>query len=82
MAPRRKLQRKLLLIKLIQNWRRRRKEMLQKILFLLTVRRMLLLEVFFIAAIPISSEKTPDRFLVFLFILFFIASQWDIFVKR
>ena len=56
--------------------------MLQKILFLFTVRRMLLLEVSFIAAIPISSEKTPDRFLVFLFILFFIASQWDIFVKR
>ena len=56
--------------------------MLQKIFFLLTVRRMLLLEVFFIAAIPISSEKTLDRFLVFLFILFFIASQWDIFVKR
>ena len=56
--------------------------MLQKILFLLTVRRMLLLEVSFIAAIPISSEKTSDRFLVFLFILFFIASQWDIFVKR
>ena len=56
--------------------------MLQKILFLLTVRRMLLLEVFFIAANPISSKKTPDRFLVFLFILFFIASQWDIFVKR
>ena len=48
--------------------------MLQKILFLLTVRRMLLLEVSFIAAIP-SSEKTPDRFLVFLFILFFIASS-------
>ena len=58
-----KLQSKFLLVKLSQDSRRRRIEMQQKILFLLTFRRLLLVE--FLFATLISSEKLADRFLVF-----------------
>ena len=72
MAPRRKLQRKLLLAKLLQNSRRRKKEIQQKILLLLIIRRMLSLEVFFfVSALLISSKKTTDRFLVFLHLVLY-----------
>ena len=72
MAPHRKIQRKLLLVKLLQNARRMRKQMQQKTLSLLTVSECYYWRVF-IAALLISSEKTADRFLVFLFILFFMS---------
>ena len=58
MAPFSKLQRRLLLIKLLQDSRRRRKENLQKILHLLQARRMLLLQVCFLTTLLFSSENS------------------------
>ena len=57
-APFTKLQRRLLVIKLLQDSRSRRKETLQKILHLLQARRMLLLQVCFLTTPPPSSESS------------------------
>ena len=55
MAPYSKLKRKLLLVNFLQDSRKRRMELQQKIPFLLEARRMLLLRVFLVTTLLISS---------------------------
>ena len=60
MAPYSRVKRKLLLVKFLEDSRKRRMEQQQKIPFLLEAKRMFLLRVFLVTALLVSSENAVD----------------------